>query len=111
MESVRHTGATVLGFSIVDRQLIDEKQAAGEITKVFYLFLSFSLFLFFLYFNLLISLSKGSCFLPLSPHLFLSGSSLQDDSLYHFLGTCLQLENTISRSSVARWSPLVCQVS
>ncbi len=34
MESVRHTGATVLGLSVVDRQLIEEKKASGEISKV-----------------------------------------------------------------------------
>ena len=34
MESVRHTGATVIGLSIVDRKLIEDKKAAGELTKV-----------------------------------------------------------------------------
>jgi hypothetical protein len=34
MESVRHTGATVLGLSVVDRKLIEEKKASGEISKV-----------------------------------------------------------------------------
>jgi hypothetical protein len=34
MESIRHTGATVLGLSVVDRQLVETKKASGEISKV-----------------------------------------------------------------------------
>jgi len=39
MESIRHTGATVLGLSVVDRQLVATKKASGEISKVTPLFL------------------------------------------------------------------------
>ena len=34
MEAMRHTGATVLGLSILDKQMLEAKKETGEISQV-----------------------------------------------------------------------------